>query len=202
MPIASRGRSRLVDAVLDLALLLLAHRLPTSIVTVPSFGFGMRPRGPEHLSQSDRPRPSCPASRSRDRTRASPRSGSSCGQVLAAHVVGAGLLGLLLLVALGEDQDARIALPVPWGRTIAPRTIWSACFGSTPRLMASSTLSSNFASAGPLLDGVDTASSQPVEAWSRSTGLGVAVACSACCISTRHGLALHFDAHGAGRAQR
>src|SRR5438477_91533 len=37
------------------------------------------------------------------------------------------------------------ALPVPWGRATAARSIWSACLGSTPRRTAMSTLSSNLA---------------------------------------------------------
>src|ERR1700756_4988733 len=40
--------------------------------------------------------------------------------------------------------STRTALPRPCGRTTVPRTTWSECFGSTPRLMASSTVSLNF----------------------------------------------------------
>lgn len=40
-----------------------------------------------------------------------------------------------------------VVLPVPWGRTTEPRTIWSACLGSTPSRRATSTLSSNLAKA-------------------------------------------------------
>src|SRR5260370_921344 len=36
-------------------------------------------------------------------------------------------------------------LPRPLGITTVPRTIWSACLGSTPRLMWTSTVSSNLA---------------------------------------------------------
>src|SRR6266849_704364 len=39
----------------------------------------------------------------------------------------------------------RTVLPMPWGRTMAPRTIWSACLGSTPSRMDRSTVSSNLA---------------------------------------------------------
>ena len=39
----------------------------------------------------------------------------------------------------------RTVLPVPLGRLTVPRTIWSAWRGSTPRLTAISTVSSNFA---------------------------------------------------------
>ena len=37
--------------------------------------------------------------------------------------------------------------PRPWGRMTVPRTIWSACLGSTPRRSATSTVSSNLAKA-------------------------------------------------------
>src|SRR5580700_9156156 len=37
----------------------------------------------------------------------------------------------------------RTDLPRPCGRTTVPRTTWSECFGSTPKLMASSTVSLN-----------------------------------------------------------
>ncbi len=39
----------------------------------------------------------------------------------------------------------RTVLPMPWGSTTAPRTIWSACLGSTPRRNDRSTDSSNLA---------------------------------------------------------
>src|SRR6266480_8020562 len=38
-----------------------------------------------------------------------------------------------------------LLLPNPCGSTTVPRTIWSACFGSTPRRHVSSTVSSNLA---------------------------------------------------------
>src|SRR5579859_821929 len=38
----------------------------------------------------------------------------------------------------------RTALPKPCGNTTVPRTTWSECLGSTPKLMASSTVSLNF----------------------------------------------------------
>src|SRR5438128_8326191 len=38
-----------------------------------------------------------------------------------------------------------LLLPNPCGSTTVPRTIWSACFGSTPRRAVNSTVSSNFA---------------------------------------------------------
>src|SRR5207249_4204104 len=41
--------------------------------------------------------------------------------------------------------STRLLLPRPCGSTTVPRTIWSACFGSTPSRSASSTVSSNLA---------------------------------------------------------
>ena len=41
--------------------------------------------------------------------------------------------------------STRLLLPRPCGSTTVPRTIWSACFGSTPSRIAISTVSSNLA---------------------------------------------------------
>src|SRR5260370_37272144 len=50
------------------------------------------------------------------------------------------------LIRSPEAMTATILdLPRPCGRTTVPRTIWSACLGSTPRRMVRSTVSSNFA---------------------------------------------------------
>ncbi len=43
------------------------------------------------------------------------------------------------------NTATRRVRPVPLGRLTTPRTIWSACLGSTPRFIAISTVSSNFA---------------------------------------------------------
>src|SRR6266850_6284488 len=40
--------------------------------------------------------------------------------------------------------STRTDLPSPFGNPTVPRTTWSECLGSTPRLMASSTVSLNF----------------------------------------------------------
>ena len=66
--------------------------------------------------------------------------------VLDADEIGAGRLRFPLPVALGDDEHPdRLAGAV--GSTTVPRTIWSACRGSTPRLTATSTVSSNLANA-------------------------------------------------------
>ena len=81
--------------------------LPTSIVTVPVFGFGISPRGP-------RMRPSLPTtpiwSGVAIATSKSSKPSSICvGEIGRADDVRAGLLGLARLLALGEDGDARLA---------------------------------------------------------------------------------------------
>ena len=84
--------------------------------------------------------------------------------------------------------------PVPFGRLTTPRTIWSACLGSTPRFMAISTVSSNFAG-GALLDQlhgvVDRIELDAVDAVAR-----LADALSNLC----HVLAHHLEAHRPGGA--
>jgi hypothetical protein len=42
------------------------------------------------------------------------------------------------------NTPTRKVRPVPFGSVTTPRTIWSAWRGSTPRLIAISTVSSNF----------------------------------------------------------
>ena len=48
------------------------------------------------------------------------------------------------------NTPTRTERPVPFGRVTTPRTIWSACLGSTPRFIAISMVSSNFALARSL----------------------------------------------------
>ena len=113
--------------------------LVTSLVTVPVFGFGMRPRGPRTrailptlpiwsgvataASKSRKPfwmssmRSSLP-------TRSAPAASASAAFSPTAKTM------------------TRAVLPVPCGRLTVPRTIWSALRGSTPRTMATSTVAS------------------------------------------------------------
>src|SRR5687767_201255 len=88
-----------------------------------------------------------------------------------------------------------ISLPVPAGSETMPRTIWSAWRGSTPRLSATSTVSSNFEVAFALT--MPSASSTPYS-FSRST----APACAFCfLVSFAMSLALHnLEAHRASGA--
>src|SRR2546430_891757 len=114
----------------------------TSNVTVPIFGLGMSPRGPSTLpsrptwpmrsgvaiveSKSMKP-PWIFSTRSSAPTTSAPASRASRSFSPLANTA------------------TRTVLPMPWGSTMAPRTIWSACLGSTPSRSDRSTLSSNFA---------------------------------------------------------
>ena len=113
-----------------------------SVVTVPVFGFGIRPRGPSTL-------PSRPTARimSGVATTASKSiqppwifSTSSSPPTMSAPASCASFCFSPPAIA-----STRLLLPRPCGSTTVPRTIWSACFGSTPSRSASSTVSSNFA---------------------------------------------------------
>src|SRR5512133_1756618 len=112
-----------------------------SIDTVPTFGFGMRPRGPSTFPR----RPTTPIMSGVASTLSKSMnppwifSARSSAPTMSAPAPSASL-------ALSPFANTAIftALPIPCGRTTAPRTTWSACFGSTPRLIAASTVSSNF----------------------------------------------------------
>ena len=56
-------------------------------------------------------------------------------QIFGADDVGAGLLGFFGLRTLGEHGHAQACGPCRDGSDTTPRTIWSACLGSTPRLI-------------------------------------------------------------------
>src|SRR5579862_3843163 len=116
--------------------------LPTSNVTVPSFGFGMRPRGPRIFPI----RPTSPI-RSGVATALSKSSHpswifltrSSPPMKSAPASLASRSLSPFAKTATRTDR------PVPCGSTTVPRTFWSACRGSTPSRTASSSVSSNLA---------------------------------------------------------
>ena len=114
--------------------------LVTSMVTVPVFGFGIRPRGPRirairpilaiwsgvAIAASKSSQPSwIRATSSSVPTASAPAASASAAFAPAAKTI------------------TRAVLPVPCGRLTVPRTIWSALRGSTPRRMATSTVASN-----------------------------------------------------------
>ena len=113
----------------------------SSKVTVPTFGLGIKPRGPRifpilpttliisgvatTLSKSSHPSWIF-LERSSPPTKSAPASCASC-----------------IFSPLAKTRT-RTSFPSPWGRAQVPRTIWSALRGSTPSLIESSTVSSNF----------------------------------------------------------
>src|SRR5580658_5918614 len=117
----------------------------TSMVTVPVFGLGMRPRGPSTrpseptwpmrsgvaiaTSKSKKPSPWIRATRSSAPTTSAPALRASAACSPAAKTA------------------TRTLRPDPDGNDRVPRTIWSALRGSTPKRTASSTVSSNLARA-------------------------------------------------------
>ena len=113
--------------------------LATSMVTVPAWGLGIRPRGPSTFPW----RPSWPIMsgvamiESTCSIRSSMSSSSSGPPATSAPASFASVT----LPALAMTAT-RTSLPMPCGSEIAPRTIWSALRGSMPRLNTSSTVGS------------------------------------------------------------
>ncbi len=119
----------------------------TSMVTVPTFGFGIMPRGPSTLPR----RPTRPIMSGVAMQRSkliSPlftiSNRSSAPTISAPAFFASSALGPL------ANTATRSVRPEPLGSETTPRTIWSAWRGSTPRLIDSSMVSSNFAVARDL----------------------------------------------------
>src|SRR5580704_14367175 len=119
----------------------------TSGVTVPTFGFGMRPRGPRIW-------PSWPTMRmasglaittSKSICPALTFSAKSSNPTMSAP---AALAASTFLPCV--NTATRTVFPVPCGITVEPRTCWSDLVASTPRLTDTSTDSLNFAVANSL----------------------------------------------------
>src|SRR5271166_4409422 len=119
----------------------------TSGVTVPTFGFGIRPRGPKIW-------PSWPTMRiasglaittSKSICPALTFSARSSKPTMSAP---AALAASTFLPCV--KTATRTVLPVPWGITVEPRTCWSDLVASTPKLTDTSTDSLNFAVANSL----------------------------------------------------
>src|SRR5690606_21731519 len=114
----------------------------TSMVTEPSFGFGIRPRGPSTL-------PSLPTTAIMSGV-AMQRSNSILPPVMISARSSAPTRSAPAFFASSAfgplaKTATRTVLPVPDGIVTTPRTIWSAWRGSTPRFIAISMVSSNFA---------------------------------------------------------
>ena len=113
----------------------------TSWVTVPLFGFGIKPRGPNILPSEPTTRMQSGAAMTTSKSKlpaltCSARSSSPTTSAPASFAASA--------LAPCAKTATRISLPVPWGNTIAPLTFWSACRGSIPRFTERSTDSLNF----------------------------------------------------------
>ena len=111
----------------------------TSVVTVPVFGFGIKPRVPSTL-----PRRPTLAIKSGVATTASKSkrpfetsSINSSPPTISAPAARASSARSPL-----ANTRTRAVLPVPCGRFTVPRIAWSAFFGSTPRTRATSTVES------------------------------------------------------------
>ena len=128
----------------------------TSMVTVPTLGFGIMPRGPSTLPR----RPTRPImsgvamQRSKSIVPLLTISKRSSAPTTSAPA----FLASSALAPLAKTPTRRLR-PVPFGRLTTPRTIWSEWRGSTPRFMAISTVSLNLALARALIS--FTASSRP-----------------------------------------
>ena len=120
----------------------------TSAVTVPSFGFGISPRGPRifpsrptigimsgvAMQRSKAISPACTlAARSSAPTKSAPAAFASSAFWPLANTA------------------TRTVLPVPCGNWTTPRTCWSAWRGSMLRFIETSMVSSNFAVARSLI---------------------------------------------------
>ena len=114
----------------------------TSRVTVPLFGFGIRPRGPKTLAiLPTKPIISGVVIQT---------SKSNHPPWIFAIISSAPTISAPALVASSALSPLAITktltfLPVPAGRTTVPLTCWSALLPSTPSLTWSSTVSSNLA---------------------------------------------------------
>mmetsp|Transcript_8214 Transcript_8214/g.16930 ORF Transcript_8214/g.16930 Transcript_8214/m.16930 type:complete len:236 (+) Transcript_8214:348-1055(+) len=119
--------------------------LVMSVVSVPSLGLGMRPRGPRMRATCDSwgIKDGCPIARSKLIAPLPPLfifAMSSSAPTTSAPAASASSAS-----APRAKTATRVFLPVPLGRTARPRTIWSLRLGSTPSWIAISTVSSNLA---------------------------------------------------------
>ncbi len=112
----------------------------TSKVTVPVFGFGIRPRGPSTL-----PRPPTRRIMSGVATTASKSSQPPLilSTMSSPPTKSAPASSASLTFSPCAMTSTRFDLPSPCGSTTVPRTNWSALRGSTPSHIVSSTVSSN-----------------------------------------------------------
>src|SRR5262245_5028398 len=114
----------------------------TSMVTVPTFGLGIRPRGPSTLPRRPTSGIMSGVAMQRSKSIAPPctfstRSSAPTTSAPAARASSA--------LAPRANTPTRTLRPDPFGSLQTPRPIWSAWRGSTPRFIATSMVSSNLA---------------------------------------------------------
>ena len=119
----------------------------TSVVTVPVFGFGIRPRGPSA-------RPNLPTSGIMSGVAIAMSKSILPFSISAARsslpTMSAPASRACLAASPAAKTAMRTDLPVPDGIETVPRTLCSVLRGSRPKRTASSTVSSNFALAKDL----------------------------------------------------
>src|SRR5690348_12318760 len=160
-------------------------------VTVPTFGFGMRPRGPSTWPSGPTTFIASGVAITTSKSMKPPftRSARSSKPTMSAPAAFA-----FSAFAPWVNTATRTVLPVPRGSTTLPRTTWSDFFASMPRFTATSTDSSNFAVA---VFFTSSSAAFTSYAFERST--------SPVIFFTRFETsamsdALHFHAHAAGGA--
>src|SRR6476469_2971928 len=114
-----------------------------SNVTVPVFGLGIRPLGPSTL-------PSLPTDFIMSGVEITASKSVQLSFWIFSTISSPPTMSAPAASASRTYSPLAITrtffdLPRPCGRTTVPRTIWSACFGSTPRRSVTSTVSSNLA---------------------------------------------------------
>src|SRR4051812_3345098 len=170
--------------------LALRTAVATSGVTVPTFGLGIRPRGPRIW-------PSVPTTRIASGAAITTSNGMSPAFTRAARssmpTMSAPAALASSALAPWANTATRLVLPVPLGITTAPRTTWSDFFGSMPSCTATSMDSSNLAVAASL-----TRVRASLKAYSFVLST---LPCRAFCflVSFVMSDALHRDAHRTGR---
>ena len=117
--------------------------LATSSVTVPALGLGINPRGPSTFPSA----PSCPIMSGVATIMSVSSQPSLIFCTYSTPTKSAPAASASLALSPWAITSTRTVLPVPWGSDTVPRTIWSACLGSTPSRTATSTDSSNLANA-------------------------------------------------------
>src|ERR1051325_9776106 len=163
---------------------------PTFGVTVPSFGFGIRPLGPSTLPR----RPTRPimsgVAMQRSNSILPPWTISSRSSAPTTSAPASRASSAFAPLA---NTPTRTVLPVPLGSVTTPRTIWSAWRGSTPRFSATSMVSSNLAVAFCLAIAI---------AWSTPCSVSGFTAFAFCFFVSLAILSAlrHFEAHRAGGA--